>query len=166
MLSKLLTWLHRIEDTLLVGTLALLAFLACADIVVRLTGMGDASWISPLLRVLVLWLGLQGALVATRTREHITVDVFSHYASPSLKVWTASITQAFAGLVCAVIAYHSLEFVSMSREFADTTFANLPVWPFQIILPIAFGLMAVRFLIQAMMCFKNKHATPTHEAPL
>lgn len=70
-MKKLVTWVHRAEDSLLVLLLLAMILLAGFDILARSLFGGGVSWIPPLLRVLVLWLGLLGALLATRTREHI-----------------------------------------------------------------------------------------------
>ena len=38
-------------------------------------------WIDPLLRVLVLWVAIAGAVVATRNDNHIRIDYFTRYFS-------------------------------------------------------------------------------------
>ena len=63
------TWvksLHRAEDALLVILLTAMIVLACTQILLRNFFDSGIVWIDPLLRVMVLWLGLVGATVATR----------------------------------------------------------------------------------------------------
>ena len=64
-------WLHKAEDLLLASVLFVMLFLAVADIAMRLITGGSLIWIPPVLQVLVLWLGLLGALLASRTQEQI-----------------------------------------------------------------------------------------------
>ena len=79
-MRNLLKWLYRVEDGLLVALLLAMIVLAGVDILARLALGSGMTWIAPVLRVLVLWIGLLGALVATRSREHIAIDVLSRFA--------------------------------------------------------------------------------------
>ena len=79
-MSLLIRALHRIEDSILVLLLLSMIVLAGVDILARLLFGGGIVWVTPLLRVMVLWVGLAGALVATRSREHIAIDLISRLA--------------------------------------------------------------------------------------
>ncbi|WP_301387165.1 TRAP transporter small permease subunit, partial [Thalassolituus sp. UBA2590] len=76
-MKRLVQWLHRLEDSVLVLLLLAMIILAGYDILARSIFGGGVSWIPPLLRVMVLWIGLLGALLATRSREHISIDLIS-----------------------------------------------------------------------------------------
>lgn len=138
--------LHRAEDFILVFVLLSMILLAGGDILVRWLFGGGISWIPPLLRVMVLWLGLLGALVATRTREHITVDLINRLAPKKVTLVLNTISHLFAAIICFIIAYHSQLFVQMAREFDDIAFNQVPAWITQIIIPFAFAGMGLRFL--------------------
>ncbi|TNF86538.1 MAG: TRAP transporter small permease subunit, partial [Gammaproteobacteria bacterium] len=76
------TWvksLHRAEDALLVILLTAMIVLACTQILLRNFFDSGIVWIDPLLRVMVLWIGLVGATVATRHNKHIRIDLLSRY---------------------------------------------------------------------------------------
>ena len=148
-MKKLLTALHRAEDTVLVLLLLTMITLAGFDILARLLFGGGVLWISPFLRVMVLWVGLFGALIATRSREHITIDLINRMAPVPVKRWLSVLTQSFAAFICGVIAWHSVEFVQMAYEYGDKAYGQVPAWSLQIIIPLSFGLMAVRFILQA-----------------
>lgn len=62
---------------------------------------------------------------------------------------TAIIVDLFAVAVAGVLAWYSWEFVAESREFGDQIFGELPVWPFQTVLPVGFALIAYRYLVRA-----------------
>lgn len=146
MIVQLQRCLHRVEDLFLVGLLLTMIVLAGIDILARWLFGGGISWIPPLLRIMVLWLGLLGALLATRTREHIAIDLVSRLAPDSVNRYLNAITQLFAASVCLIIAYHSQLFVNMAQEFNDIAFAQIPAWPLQAIIPFAFAGMGLRFL--------------------
>ena len=149
-MKKLVTWVHRAEDSLLVLLLLTMILLAGFDILARSLFGGGVSWIPPLLRVLVLWLGLLGALLATRTREHIAIDLINRLAGPKTKRLMATLTLSFAAIICCIIAWHSYAFLAVSRDFGDIAFAQIPAWPLQAIIPFSFGLMGLRFIAQSL----------------
>ena len=127
--------------------------LASADILLRMVSGGGLVWVSPLVRVMVLWLGLLGALLATRDNQHISIDLLSRLLGDGIKRWSQSITNLFATMVCAVTAWYSIEFVQGSLEYADTIALgkqDAPAWILQIVIPLSFGLMSLRFLIHAI----------------
>ena len=148
-MHKLLRSLHWLEDGLLVAVLLTTVLLAGIDIIARAVFESGVIWIPPTLRVLVLWLGLLGAMLATRTHEHIAVDVVGRLAPPRLRNLINAITTLFAAVICALLAWHSERFVELAYEMGDVAFARVPAWPLQIIIPVSFALMALRFFFQS-----------------
>ena len=137
--------LARVETLLLATTLFVMIGLAVLQIGLRNLVGTSWFWIDPANRLLVLWLALLGALVATRRGEHIAIDALRHYVSG---VWGLVIERSAAGfavVITGIMAWQSTRFVIDEYTFGTTTFAELPAWPFELIMPIAFGLMALRF---------------------
>ena len=60
-MKRLLVLVHRLEDSILVLLLLAMILLAGYDILARTLFGGGVSWIPPLLRVMVLWIGLLAA---------------------------------------------------------------------------------------------------------
>lgn len=104
-------------------------------------------WADPVLRVLVLWVGLLGALAASRTDKHISIDVFSRLLGARSLVVAKSLTALFTAAVAGLIAYHAWRFVAMEREAEIVGVAGMPTWLLQLIMPAGFGLIALRYLI-------------------
>ncbi len=146
--ARLLCTLHAVEDGALVVVLLSMVFLAFGQIVMRNLFDIGYVWIDPLLRTMVLWVGMLGALVATRQCKQISVDVLTRILTPRLKLISNVITLTFATGVCAIIAWHSTLFVIDERTYESIAFANVPAWITESIIPIAFTLMAVRYLIR------------------
>ncbi len=146
-IQRSLRWFHQFEDLLLATVLLIMLTLAVTDIGMRLITGGSLIWIPPVLQVLVLWLGLLGALLASRSQEHIAIDVISRFVGPLGKKICGVSGSLFAAAVCTVVAYFSIEFIQQSIEYDDIAFAQVPAWPLQIIIPFTFSLMALRFLI-------------------
>lgn len=142
--------LARAETALLATSLFVMIGLAVLQIGLRNLLGTSWFWIDPANRLLVLWLALLGALVATRRGEHIAIDALRHYVSG---VWSVVIERSaagFAALLTGIMAWQSVRFVIDEYRFDTTTFAELPAWPFELIMPIAFSLMALRFAGQVV----------------
>ena len=139
-----------LEAGLLVLILAALLLLANGQIILRNffgTGILGADSI---MRILVLWLALFGAMVATRRREHILIDVLSRTLSRQLRRYVEGGIDIFCALVCGVIAYFSIILVQLELEDGTVAVSRLPVWICQTVIPFSFLVMACRFLFQAV----------------
>ena len=103
----------------------------------------------------MLWLALVGAVAASRGDRHIAIDLLSRFLRPAWIRFMTACTSLFAAAVCAILSYQSWVFVAASREFEDQLLGGLPAWPFQIVLPAAFALMTVRYLLHAADQFRR-----------
>ena len=95
----------------------------------------------------MLWIGLLGALVATRSREHIAIDVLSRFAPVPVRTIMHFVAAAFAAFYLLGVGLLQQNFVQTAYEFGDKAFADVPAWLLQLIIPITFGLMGVRFTV-------------------
>ncbi len=102
-------------------------------------------WIDPLLRTLVLWIGLAGAVVATRTDKHIKIDVLVKYLPVKLSPLIQRSVYFFTLLVCVLISWHATRFVMSEYEYGTIAFSGVPAWLTAIIIPVSFCLIAVRY---------------------
>ena len=102
-IQRVQRWLHNAEDFLLAAVLFVMLFLAITDIAMRLATGGSLIWIPPVLQVLVLWLGLLGALLASRSQEHIAIDVLSRFVGPFGKKICGISGSLFAAIVCSIV---------------------------------------------------------------
>lgn len=153
--------LRRIEDWLLAILVLLLVVLAGGQIVLRDFFHTGISWADPLMRQLVLWTGMLGALAAVRDEKHIALDVLQRFLSPLVQKIARMLTFGFAAAICAALAWYS--YVMLGVDYTSATpssaFASLPAWIPETILPTAFGLMALRFVLRAFL-------PPAHVPPL
>ena len=137
--------LHRVEDALLVVLLSVMLVLASLQIFLRNFFDAGLLWADPVLRVLVLWLGLIGATVATRNNKHIRIDLLSRLFARN----THRLIQGFVGQVsawtCLVIAWHGMTWVRMDYVDGFEGVAGIPAWMLEIIVPLSFGLIGLRY---------------------
>jgi TRAP-type C4-dicarboxylate transport system permease small subunit len=137
---------RRLEDLSLMLLLGAMILLAGLQIVQRNFLATGWIWVDELLRILVLWLGLVGAVIATRSDRHITIDVLSRWLPAAVQQSLKVLVELFAGSVCAVLCWHGTRFVQVERSFGATLLGEYPAWLAQAIIPLAFGLMAARYL--------------------
>lgn len=141
---------HRLEDALLVILLGGLVGLSLTQIILRNLWLTSLSWGDPLLRLMVLWVGLLGAMAATRDANHIRIDLLTWFLPPGLQRSARRLTDAFAGGSCALLAWHSARFVRQEWESGSLLLPQIPSWLAEIILPLGFWVMAIRFFLQSL----------------
>ncbi|MEX0942423.1 MAG: TRAP transporter small permease subunit [Pseudomonadales bacterium] len=142
--------LHQFEDLVLVT--ALLSMLAMALLQILLRNFFDAGifWAESFLRILVLWVAMLGAMVATRNAGHLSIDAASRFLPLNFARWISTITNLFSSAICCVVAYYALEFVKFEFEDKTIAFGVVPSWVCQSILPFGFAIMSFRFLVKSL----------------
>jgi TRAP-type C4-dicarboxylate transport system permease small subunit len=162
--------LHRLdragefaENALL--TLLLVGMIAIASGQIVARNLFDSNWImgDEVLRLMVLWLTLVGAMAASRADQHINIAVLDRFLSGWLLRVARTVVQVFTATICGLLAWHSAAFVRTSHEFGDTLLGSVPAWLPQLILPLGFGLMAWRHLLLAAAAARGRDGS--QEAP-
>ncbi len=145
-MNRLLTGL---ENLVLCALLLVMVALAVWQIVARNFFGGGFLWADEFLKLLLLWLGLAGAVVASGEGKQIKIDVLSRFLPERFAAPAELVTALFTAAVCALCAWHAGRFVLMERESESILLGNLPAWIFEAAIPLAFGLIAWRYLAVA-----------------
>ena len=140
---------RRVENTALVLLLTAMLALAVGQILLRVATGSGPGWVDEALRLLVLWVGMFGALAASRDDRQLRIDLLSRYLPPGPRRMVELFVHAVTSVICAVIAWQAWRFVAAEAEFGATLFSGLPAWPFQSILPVGFALLAWRHAVLA-----------------
>lgn len=148
--ARLVRVLSLAEDGLLVALLAGLIGLAAAQIALRNLLDSSLLWADPVVRVMVLWVGMIGAMVATRFDRQITVDVVSRFLPGRLKAANRIITDLFTAAVSLALAWHAGRLLLQDRAGGEMVLAGLPLWVCELVLPVAFGVIGLRYLSSAV----------------
>ncbi|CAA0102759.1 Uncharacterised protein [BD1-7 clade bacterium] len=143
--------LHGIEDGILVSLISSLLLISFTQIVMRNAGIAGFTWAEDASRVIVLWLAMFGAMRASRLRNHIAIDLMTHYGQPWLKRVLHMVVCLFSATVCGFAAWHCLEFVIGEYEFPTEAFLGIPVWACEAIMPFALAVIGMRFLHQVFL---------------
>lgn len=140
-----------LEEALLCVLLLAMIVLACVQIILRSLLSGGLLWADPLLRYMVLWAGLLGAAVATKQGKHIAIDIISHLVSARVLAWLRVVIDLFSAAVCAVLTYAAFVFVRNEAAFGGgREVLGIPSWGMNLIFPVVFGVIALRFLLNAI----------------
>jgi TRAP-type C4-dicarboxylate transport system permease small subunit len=133
------------EDAVLVIILIALILLAASQIVMRNFFNFGFIWADEMLRMLVLWIAVAGAVAASRTDKHINIAILDRFLPEKIKLAVKIVIHIFTAGVCGVVTWYSVQFVQMSHEFGDVLMGSIPAWLPQLILPVGFGLICYRY---------------------
>jgi TRAP-type C4-dicarboxylate transport system permease small subunit len=135
-----------LEGSLLSGFLLLMIVLAAFQIFLRNVFHSGYVWVDPLLRYLVLWVGMTGAFVATRGLRHINIDVLGRALPEPARPWARALTSLVSLATCALLANASWAYLEGETLFGSRPFLGIPSWAAASILVAAFAGMGWRFL--------------------
>ncbi len=135
------------ETALLVILLLGLIGLSTAQIILRNFFDLGFYWSDEVLRTLVLWIALGGAVAASRADKHISISLVETFVGARLKTAVKTLTHAFSAVVCGLLTWFSLEFTLTTREYGDLVLGGIPAWILQLVLPLGFGLICYRYTL-------------------
>ncbi len=151
LLARLHEASHRAEDITLAALLGLMILLAPLQLFLRNFFDTGIEWADPAIRVMVLWVGLLGAVAASRGNRHITIDALSHFLSKRAQAGVSVITSLFTAAIAGIVSYHSGRFVLSELEYESRAFKGMPARICEVIIPVAFGIIAFRYLVYAVV---------------
>lgn len=149
-IKKIDGYLAKGEEVLIVLILSLMIVLSFGQVILRNVFHQGIFWADIFLRQMVLWVGFLGASLAARDGRHISIDFLPHYLSPFWRAVSKVIVQAIAGVASGFLAWAAWKFVRFEKEAGTVLFLDYPVWLFQTVLPFSFGVIAIRFVLQAI----------------
>ena len=157
MLSGLRTLLSRLdrlgqlfENIALVVMLGGMIVLAFGQIVLREVFETGFVWADELVKLMVLWLAMIGAVAASRDDRHIRIDVLSQILPDSVIKFSRMLVDVFAAAVSAVVAWQAWRYLQLEIEFEDQVLIDTPAWIAHVIVPLAFALISYRFACLAL----------------
>jgi C4-dicarboxylate transporter DctQ subunit len=145
--------IDRVEQTLISILLSIMILIAFLQIVLRNLFATGLSWGDPLVRNLVLWVGFIGAAIATREGKHISIDVVSQWVPARGKIFLEVIIQLFSFIICGLLTFAAVKFIRNEALTGSITFLGIRAWLPELILPVTFGLMTIRFGFRSLKIF-------------
>lgn len=121
-------------------------------------------WSQPFALVLTLWVGFLGASMATKDNRHLKVEAVQRALPETLRRWSGLVSGLVTAGFCALLAFLAYRYVGYQREDwldADRLGAlydgiDIAKWQGSLVLPLAYGLMALRFVANGVLAFQGK----------
>ena len=142
------------EELFLCLLLATMILLACVQIVLRTFFASGLLWADPLLRYLVLWCGLLGAVTATGQGKHIALDLTPKQLPRKINQGISLVSYLFCILASSGLTWAGYRFLRSEIEFGGSGPLSLPLWFWGSIFPVCFGLMTVKYIFLLSMSIK------------
>ncbi|MFH0765814.1 MAG: TRAP transporter small permease, partial [Calditrichota bacterium] len=132
-----------------------MGLLAGVQVLLRLTLNLNLPWADIQLRQLVLAVGMGGGIIAAAEFRHIRIDLIEHLAPNWASRWPRRILAGLSALGAGILTYVSIEFVRFEQNSGSTLRGalfglSIPNWWAELIIPAAFGLIAVFFTWEAI----------------
>ena len=139
----------RAENVLASLAMAGVMLLPLSEIVSRKVFHTGLPGSGPFAQALTLWVGMLGAAIAAREGKLLTLATGEFLP----KGWigtTAHLIAGFAGAaVATILALGGIALVQSNRAAGDVIALGVPVWVADLVLPVAFGLIAMRLVWRA-----------------
>jgi TRAP-type C4-dicarboxylate transport system permease small subunit len=148
--ERLERWGTAAENGALVILLGALMLLAVGQIAMRILFSAGFIWADELVKLLVMWIALVASIAASRSDRHLRIDILSNFVAEKYARVPRMVVDAFAALMCGVLAWQSWRYVQLTIEFEDTVLVDLPAWIAYGLLPLSFLLMCYRFVLSSI----------------
>lgn len=155
----------KIVGNLLIFMLLSMTLLVAAQVVLRNFFNSGISWADVAARHSVMWVAFLGAMLATRSRQHIAIDILTRFIPRKPK----NIVRIFLDLFACIAAYYlasaSWAFVLEERDMGTELFLGIPTWTAQTIIPFGFIMISLEYAIGIFLdVWRIVTCDPGHEA--
>ena len=139
---------HALEELGSTVALAAMVLLPLAEIAVRPLIAGGIPGSIPFVQHLTLWVAFLGAGLAAKEDKLVALATGT-FMRGRLRRVAAAFSAAFGASVCAILAWASVEVVTVERDLGSEIALGVPTWVTQLVLPLSFGVIALRLIWRA-----------------
>jgi C4-dicarboxylate transporter DctM subunit len=142
-------WLWQAENVLVALTLAALMLLPLIEIVGRKFFQAGLEGGAALQQHLVLIIGLLGGMFAARDRRLLALSTLTNFLKGRWQIFARVFSSAVAAGFTVFLCLAAWQLVQSEKEGAMILAYGIPLWTVQLIMPLGFGVIALRLLWQA-----------------
>jgi len=143
--------LNKLEDIFVTLALSIAVIVAFLEVILRQFGT-SLGFSFELVNYLLIWVGLIGASIGVRENVHLGVDLVIKSFEPSTQkaiILLGNLINVIFSFVIAYLGYmHVLDVLHLGQVTPEM---ELPLYIPRLLIPIAFGLMGIRFLQQTYL---------------
>jgi C4-dicarboxylate transporter, DctM subunit len=136
------------ENLFVVVPLALSVLLPLIEVALRRFHTGISGSIA-LVQNCTLIIGMAGAAIAARDGRLLSFSTLSAFLKGRVKSAARIVSSGVAAAISAVLCSASCKFVLTEREAGGHIAYNIPTWIVELVLPVGFGLIALRLIWHA-----------------
>lgn len=134
-------------ETMLILFLMAMVLLIASQVLLRNFFNSGISWADVAARNMVMWVAFLGAMLATRTRQHVAIDILTRFLPRIPRNIVRIALDAFSCVVTLLLARTALAFVLEERSMGGMLFTNIPTWVVQTIIPFGFAMISIEYAI-------------------
>ena len=135
------------ENIMLMLVLGGMVAVAFMQIILREVFSTGVIWGNELVRILVLWLAMVGAVAAARDNRHIRIDLLSHLLPDKVVKGIRIVVDLFAAVVSGIVAWYVWNYLQLQAELEFTVLNDVPAFPARVIAVVGFVLLSYRFAV-------------------
>lgn len=143
------------ENLFVVVPLALCALLPLLEIILRRFHSGLSGSIL-FVQNFTLVIGMAGAAIAARDGRLLSFSSVSSFLKGRAKNGARVLSSGVAAAISAFLCIASVKFVATEKTAGDKLAYNIPSWIVELVLPVGFGLIALRLLWHAAESWKGR----------
>ena len=134
-----------IEKGVCVVALVSLVLISAAESIARLLGTGVPA-ATGLLTHLLLLLGLFSGMYTAGAKQHLAITLIQYVKNEKIRQIISAITFFIAIFICTIITWSSVSFIKVAIQ--PDLIGFIPNLVFVLAMPLAYGVMTVRFVLQ------------------
>lgn len=140
-------WLGNVESQLGNGLLVLLTLLLSVQIINRYIFHTSFVWLEEIARICFVWLIYFSAAGAAKDDRHIRIEFIDMFVPPVAVRWMTLAADALVIGFDLVIVWLGILLVHSTIQYGDVTpVTDIPMGLIYVVIPVCFGLMALRAL--------------------
>ena len=144
--SKLNTFLSGGENLVVSLALTAMLLIPLVDIVLRKAFQTGISGSTAIIQHLCLAVGMLGGAIAARENRLLALSTLVSVLKGRWKAVATILANSIAAAVTGFLCVASVQFVIAEKGGGETLAYGIPAWIFQALLPVGFGLVALRLL--------------------
>ncbi len=142
-------WLRAGENVLVALALALLVVLPLGEAFLRKLFHSGIGGVTALEQHLTLLIGLLGGMLAARECRLLTLSTLTQFLKGRWQVCARIFSGAFAAGISVCLCLAAAQLVQSEKSAGETLAYGIPIWVIQLVMPVGFGVIALRLLWHA-----------------
>lgn len=144
-------WLDRVfkraVEAVLASVLLCMVALVFLQVLLRDVFASGITWADVAGRHMVLWIAFLGAMLTTRSRQHISIDLVSRLIPRRARNILRFFLDIAAFAVCVFLSRAAMGLVVEERAMGTVLFLDIKLWVVQLIIPFGFIMMAIEYAL-------------------